>query len=143
MCSFSYVYYFFICTYALYFCLWPWPYLCAALHLLMKSVKVLRVSLSVPVLLSICLLLLVWPFTFTDKSVWDKINLELSVISIITILVSYAVCLSLLLSSKDMHFITQVYYVTCAFQKLVITPWSLVCMTDGVVFGSETGVVTL
>ena len=136
MCSFSYVYYLFICTYALYFCLWPWPYLCATLHLLMKSVKVLRVSLSVPVLLSICLLLLVWPFTFTDKSVWDKINLELSVISIIA-------NLSVMRCACHCYYLRKIciswrkcIYVTCAFQKLVITPWSVVCMTDGVVFGN-------
>lgn len=44
------------------------------------------VSLSVPVLLSICLLLVVSSYTFTGKPVCDKISLVLSMISIITIL---------------------------------------------------------
>ena len=45
------------------------------------------VSLPEPVLLSICLSLLVWPFTFTKKWDCNKTNIVLFVVSIITILV--------------------------------------------------------
>ena len=53
----------------------------------MKSMKVFCVSLVLLVLLSICLTLLVRPFTFTEKSDCGNINFVFFVISIITILV--------------------------------------------------------
>ena len=53
----------------------------------MKSMKVFCVSLALLVLLSICLTLLVRPFTFTEKSDCGNINFVFFVISIITILV--------------------------------------------------------
>ena len=52
-----------------------------------EAMKVLCVSVSVPVPLSICLPLLGRPFTLTEKFVCGKINIVLSVIRIITILV--------------------------------------------------------
>ena len=66
---------------------WLWPYLCTNSYLPVKSVMPV---LSMPVLLTICVPLLIWPFTFTKKSDCVKINLLLSVISIITILTLYA-----------------------------------------------------
>ena len=84
----------------------------------MKSVKVLRMALLLPVLLFICISLLVCPF-LTGKSDFDKIDLVFSVISIISILIkllqviwvcttsfvaSQSVCLSLSVSLKDNHF---------------------------------------
>lgn len=56
----------------------------------MKSIKILRVSLHLLALLFICLRLLAWPFTFTEKSNCDNLNLVVSlssIISIITIIV--------------------------------------------------------
>ena len=53
----------------------------------MKSMKVFCVSLALLVLLSICLTLLVRPFTFTEKSDCGNINFVFFVISIMTILV--------------------------------------------------------
>ena len=53
------------------------------LYLPMTSPKILDVSLLVSVLLPISQPLLVEPFIFTEKSDYDKVNLVLSVISVI------------------------------------------------------------
>ena len=45
-----------------YFC--PWPHFCATLYLPVKSVEAFYVPISV----SNCFPILVWPFTFTEKS---------------------------------------------------------------------------
>ena len=69
------------------FCFCLWPYFCATSYLAGKSVKVLPAFLPVPVILSISPPLLVWSFTFIEKCDCDKVNLVLSVNSIITLLV--------------------------------------------------------
>ena len=85
-----------------------------------KSIScVLSVSVTVPVL-SIYIPLLIWSFTFTEKSHCDKVDLVLSIKRIITIdvvlLVLWFISLSasLFVSWKDMHFfsILNIYTVT-------------------------------
>lgn len=79
--TFSYVNYVFIYIYVFYFCLWH--YLCTTLYLLMEWLKVLLVSLTLPVLLFICLSQLVWP----SSSLRNLVVIVPLVTSIITILI--------------------------------------------------------
>ena len=91
ICLFSLVYLKWIILYMfLYALISPYfVYLCATWYLRVGLVKVLCVSVSLPVFVSICLPFLVWPFTFTEKLDYVitfslMINLLLSVISILT-----------------------------------------------------------
>ena len=109
----------FVCCYTFYFSL---PNLRDGSLVCMKSVKVLWVSLSAPVILFICVYLLVWPFTFTEKSACDilvtpRINLVLPVIIAITVLLQtmhYEIMLLVLCG--QFHCLS-----VCIFQKVCVS----------------------
>ena len=69
------------------FCLWT--YSCTTSYLPVMSLKVFCVSLPVPIFFMprSASVILIWSFTFSDKSDCDKINVVLSVIIIIAILI--------------------------------------------------------
>ena len=100
--------------------LFPWLYLCATLYLLLNSVKVLCVSLFVPLLSTISLPFLVWLFTFFEKYDCDitftpKINLVLSVIHIIKILIKLAQMIWCYVTTlhKKMKFFLKDFFSNC------------------------------
>ena len=70
----NHIMYAFICTHSFYSWLYLWQYLCATLYIPVRSAKVSRVSLPMPVPLFICLPLLVCPFTFTEKPDCENIT---------------------------------------------------------------------
>ena len=95
------------------------------------------VFLPVPVLLSICLPLLVWPLNFTEKSDCEKIHLVLSVISIIIILAKllqviwgYIITLLLLrFVSLCLHLERYWFHIT-----MVLCHWCFILGRPGVLF---------
>ena len=83
ICSKLYIINIFICSYVFYFSLWP--YLCATSYLPVTSMKVLCLSNWANSFIHWSASS-VWPFTFIEKFDCHKINLELYVISIVTVL---------------------------------------------------------
>ena len=132
--------YIFIWTYAL--CFFSMKLFMCSFVPFHEFSEILCVHLPGPFLLSICQPLLVWPFTFTEKSDCDitftpTINLALSVISTITILVkllqmiwcyvtNFLMCQSLSLGLYLWKIYTS-HHVSVCHLTLIFRIWSFFC----------------